>query len=57
HTSILTGEAWVLELLGGHPGRIKYKLGVTMEMFEDLVDILCQNGHTNSRNGVKLEEQ
>lgn len=28
HTSALTGEAWVLELLNGHPDCIQCKLGV-----------------------------
>ena len=29
HTSILTGEGWMLELLNGHPDRIKTLLGVS----------------------------
>ena len=28
HTSALSGEAWVLELLNGHPKRIRCELGV-----------------------------
>jgi hypothetical protein len=28
HTSILTGEGWVLELLNGHPKQIHTELGV-----------------------------
>ena len=29
HTSILTGEAWVLELMNGHPNCIKINFGVS----------------------------
>jgi hypothetical protein len=28
HTSILTGEGWVRELMTGHPDRIKTELGM-----------------------------
>src|SRR3954454_19103159 len=30
HTSILTGEGWVQELLNGHPERIHTELGLAM---------------------------
>ncbi|KAH7903666.1 hypothetical protein BJ138DRAFT_974793, partial [Hygrophoropsis aurantiaca] len=36
HTSILTGHAWVLELMNGHPKRIKNNLGVSLHVFEEL---------------------
>jgi len=29
HTSILTGEGWVMELLAGHTDRIRCELGVS----------------------------
>ena len=48
HTSILTGEGWVLELLSGHPDRIKTSLGVGLEVFEALVQILVEHGFTRS---------
>jgi hypothetical protein len=33
HTSVLTGEGWVLELLAGHPRRIRTELGVNHHVF------------------------
>jgi len=56
HTSILTGEGWVLELLTGHPERIHCELGVHRHIFVKLVSDLRSLGHTNSRF-VSLEEQ
>jgi hypothetical protein len=56
HTSALSGEAWVLELLCGHPNRIHTELGVSVEVFSNLVQELRDIGYQNSRN-VSLEEQ
>lgn len=56
HTSILSGYAWVLELLAGHPERIRCELGVHLHVFEQLVDSLRKLGYSDSRN-VTLEEQ
>jgi hypothetical protein len=56
HTSILTGEGWVLELLTGHPERIRCELGVHRHVFLELIFELRRLGHTNSRF-VSLEEQ
>ena len=56
HTSILTGEGWVLELLTGHPERIRCELGMHREVFGALIEELHEIGHTNSRI-VSLEEQ
>jgi hypothetical protein len=56
HTSILTGEGWVTELLHGNPRCIRCKLGVHHHVFEALVSELRGMGHTNSRF-VSLEEQ
>lgn len=56
HTSILTGEGWVLELLTGHPERIRCELGVHREVFLKLITELRMLGHNNSRF-VSLEEQ
>ncbi|OBZ67575.1 hypothetical protein A0H81_12402, partial [Grifola frondosa] len=56
HTSILTGEAWILELLLGHPERIRSELGMYRPVFEALVLKLRDLGHRDSRH-VKLEEQ
>jgi hypothetical protein len=56
HTSILTGEGWVRELLGGHPERIRCELGVHSHVFTALVLELRESGHQDSRF-VSLEEQ
>ena len=56
HTSILSGEGWVQELLNGHPKHIQCELGVTKEVFELLIRQLLAMGHTPSRY-VSLEEQ
>ena len=56
HTSALTGEAWVLELLCGHPNRIQTELGVSLDIFNALIQELRDFGYTSSRH-VSLEEQ
>jgi hypothetical protein len=55
HTSALSGEAWVLELINGHPERICCELGVHKHIFEALIAYLENIGHTHSRY-VTLEE-
>lgn len=57
HTSILSGRAWVEELLNGHPERIRTELGVCKDTFYGLRAELRAAGHSDSRNGVTLEEQ
>ena len=56
HTSILTGEGWVMELLKGHPNCIRCELGVSHNIFLKLINELQQFGHGNSKY-VLLEEQ
>jgi hypothetical protein len=56
HTSLLSGEGWVQELLNGHPRRIQCELGITKEVFEQLIHELRSMGHTRSKF-VSLEEQ
>src|SRR6267154_4851252 len=57
HTLVLSGEAWVYELITGHPDRIRNNLGVSLQVFEVLVQILQQNGVHRSHNGISVEEQ
>jgi hypothetical protein len=57
HTSILTGEAWVYELINSHPDRTRHNLGVDCDVFNILLHILHRNGFTMSHNGVSVEEQ
>jgi hypothetical protein len=56
HTSMLTGEGWVLELLNGHPRRIQTELGVRRYVFRRLVSALQDAGLGRSRF-VSLEEK
>src|SRR5882757_5719698 len=56
HTSILSGYAWLQELLHGHPECIRTELGVHKEVFLALIRELRSIGHGNTRY-VTLEEQ
>ena len=56
HTSLLTGEGWVRELLAGHPECICCKLGVHSHIFLELIEELHRLGHRRSKY-VSLEEQ
>lgn len=56
HTSALSGEAWVLELMTGHPERIRCELGVSIDVFHALVTHLREIGIDRSKY-VSIEEQ
>lgn len=56
HTSVLTRNAWVIELLTGHPECIQCELGVHRHVFLELISALRGMGHSSSRF-VSLEEQ
>ena len=56
HTSILSGYAWVQELLHGHPECIHMELGVHKEVFLALAEELQSMGHKDTKN-VTLQEQ
>ena len=56
HTSILTGQGWIVELITGHPNCICCELGMCANVFLQLVTEICALGHTNSWF-VSLEEQ
>jgi hypothetical protein len=56
HTSALSGEGWVQELLTGHPQRIRTELGVSRGTFLLLVKAIQDIGIHSSRN-VSIEEQ
>ena len=56
HTSALSGEAWVLELLNGHLKHIRCKLAVHKHVFDALIKELSTMGLTPSRN-VTSEEK
>ena len=56
HTSALSGSAWVLELLTGHPKHIQSELGVQKHIFNILLQLLSNAGYGDSRY-ITLEEQ
>jgi hypothetical protein len=56
HTSILTGEGWVQELLAGHPEGIHTELGVHLHVFHQLVETLKECGMGPSK-WISLEEK
>ena len=56
HTSALSGEGWVIELLTGHPEWIWCELGMHAHVFAALISELRALGYSNSKF-VSLEEQ
>jgi hypothetical protein len=56
HDSVFPGIAWVLELLTGHPERIRKELGVHKHVFYALINTLKAAGCRRSKY-VTLEEQ
>jgi hypothetical protein len=53
HTSVLTGEDWVLELLAGHPQWVQTELGVSHHVFQQLTATLWSLGLNNTMSGLK----
>src|SRR5882672_6078161 len=57
HTSILSGQMWVRELLGGKPQCIKDQLGMAKHVFSQLIlQIASRTSATHTRH-VGLDEQ
>ena len=56
HTSVLTGEMWVLELLNGHPEHIWNELGIHKHVFQNIIKDLRLFGHQYLKV-IMLEEQ
>ena len=52
HTSALTGEMWVNELIYGHPDRIRHELRMRVHVYLSLVAELRYLGLSDSRNGA-----
>ncbi|KAJ6606752.1 hypothetical protein B0H10DRAFT_1819698 [Mycena sp. CBHHK59/15] len=57
HTSILTGQKWMDELLEGHPGRFRRAMGMSKYVFLKLVQALHVNCHFSPTKHVSREEQ
>ncbi|KIY66152.1 hypothetical protein CYLTODRAFT_321176, partial [Cylindrobasidium torrendii FP15055 ss-10] len=55
HTSALTGQMWMEELINGHPDRIHCELGVRLHVFNILLDELRVMNVQKTRD-VSLEE-
>ncbi|KAL1749642.1 hypothetical protein FB107DRAFT_167893, partial [Schizophyllum commune] len=56
HTSKLSGQEWVDELINGHPDRIHNELGMHLHVFVLFVAHLWELGLENARDHVSLEE-
>jgi len=57
HNSALSGEAWVEELVHGHPDRIRNELGVRMHVFLLLVEELRAHSNLGDSKYITLREQ
>ena len=56
HTSALSGEAWLIELILGHPDCIRCELGMDVHTFKAVTLELWRHNHESSKY-VSLEEQ
>ena len=56
HTSILSGQGWVLELINGHPARMHTELGMWVHVFCRLI-VALQNAGIGPSKHVSLEEK
>src|SRR6267142_2233 len=56
HTSILSGEQWVKELLNGHNKRFYNKMGMHQTVFKDLLVLLKVDGSLSNSRYVSLPD-
>jgi hypothetical protein len=56
HTSLLSGEGWIQELMSGHPNRIRTELRMHAHVFQNLVTVLRTCGLVPSGR-LSCEEQ
>lgn len=57
HTSILTGQQWVEEILLGHPGRFRELMGMGRSLFRRLCQELQLKGGLRPARYVFVDEQ
>lgn len=57
HTSSLSGQQWMAELLNGHPKRVKDNLGTSQEGFLYLEDLLIRKAGLQSTRYMGTTEQ
>ena len=57
HTSILTGQKWINELLAGHPERFKEQFGIDKTIFRALLHYLQSHSHLSDSKHITATEQ
>jgi hypothetical protein len=57
HTSVLSGRAWMEELLTGHPKRMRDNMGISQAGFQYLEQLLTQNGGLKSARYIDSTER
>ena len=57
HTSVLSGQQWVQELLDGHRDRMRDSLGTPAAVFEQLEQDLIRHGGLTPRRYIGTSEQ
>ncbi|KIK36674.1 hypothetical protein CY34DRAFT_43588, partial [Suillus luteus UH-Slu-Lm8-n1] len=53
----LTSQAWVYELISGHPNRIRHNFGVNLQICDELLAVLNRHGFIQSQNRLTASEQ
>lgn len=57
HTSHLTGQLWLEELLAGHPERFREQLGLAHHVFRKLSQVLQKSHGLRDSRHVSADEQ
>jgi hypothetical protein len=57
HTSVLTGQLWIEELLCGHDGRFYNELGMNKFVFHRLITILEADSGLHATRHISAAEQ
>ena len=57
HTSILSGQHWIDELIAGHDGRFYNKMGMEKHIFWSLLSILRRTSGLHDTKHISSEEQ
>jgi hypothetical protein len=57
HTSLLTGQLWLEELLTGHPERFREQLGLAHHVFRKLSQVLQESHGLRDSRHVSADEQ
>ncbi|KAI0264053.1 hypothetical protein BGY98DRAFT_885729, partial [Russula aff. rugulosa BPL654] len=57
HTSILSGQKWIDELISGHDGRFYNEMGIHKHVFWSLLSVLRRETDLHDTRHVSAEEQ